>query len=79
MQHDPSRRTDARRSAAGVAQIRADDARQRALAAREAAEQATTEYARRAHHRVADLHAELALSYEDRARTLRSGGGPERA
>jgi hypothetical protein len=53
-----------------AARRRADDARRRALAAREAAERATTEYARRAHHRVADLHTELAISHEDVARTL---------
>jgi hypothetical protein len=55
-----------------------DDARERARAAREAAEQATTEYARRAYHRVADLHGQLALGHEDHARTLRFGGGRER-
>ena len=53
-----------------AARRRAEDARRRAVAAREAAEQATTEYARLAHHRVADLHAELALTHEDLAGTL---------
>jgi hypothetical protein len=64
-------RADARRDAARAAQARADKARERALAARAAAERATTEYARRAHHRVADLHAWTAASQEDCARTLR--------
>ena len=78
-QPDINQRSDARPDAAGAAQTRADDACERALGAREAAEQATTEYARRAHRRVADLHSELALSHEDRARTLRFGGGREGA
>jgi hypothetical protein len=49
--------------------------RERALAARQAADRATTEYARRAHERLAAVHMELALSHEDFARTLRFGGG----
>jgi hypothetical protein len=44
---------------------------------RQAAEQATTAYARRAHARVADIHSELALSHEDHARTLRRAGDRE--
>jgi hypothetical protein len=64
---------------AGVARKRADDARRRALAARQAAEQATTEYARRAHARVADIHGELALSHDDYARALGRAGDPDGA
>jgi hypothetical protein len=80
MQPGTNERTDARHDAAtSAAQARGDDARERALAAREAAERATTEYARRAHHRVADVHRELALSHEDFARTLRRGGAREGA
>jgi hypothetical protein len=79
MQPDTNERSDARHEAANAAQTRAHTARERALAAREAAEQGTTEYARHAHHRVADLHGQLALSHEDFARTLRLGGGPEEA
>lgn len=45
--------------------------------ARQAAERATTEYARRAHNRTAELHDDLALSHEDVARTLRSSGERE--
>ena len=59
---------------AGVARKRAEDARRRALAAHHAAEQATTEYARRSNHRVADLHDKLAVSHEDFARRIRFGG-----
>jgi hypothetical protein len=62
-----------------VARKRAHDARRRALAARQAAEQATTEYARRAHGRVADIHSALALSHDDHARTLGHAGDPDRA
>jgi hypothetical protein len=76
MQPDKER-PDARDNAAGAAQARAHDARVRALVARQAAEQATTEYARRAHNRTAELHDDLALSHEDFARTLRSSGGRE--
>jgi hypothetical protein len=61
--------------AAAAAQRRAEDARRRAVAARHAAEQATTEYTRLALRRVADLHAELALSHEDLARTLGAADG----
>ena len=78
MQPDMHERTGERDDAASAAQTLADDARERARAAREAAEQATTEYARRAYHRVADLHGQLALGHEDHARTLRFGGGRER-
>jgi hypothetical protein len=67
-------RGDPRHDAAGAAQLRAANARKRALAAREAANQATTEYARGAHRRVAELHMELALRHEDFARTLHVGG-----
>jgi len=64
---------------AGVARKRAEDARRRALAAHHAAEQATTEYARRGHGRVADIHSALALSHDDHARTLGHAGDPDRA
>jgi hypothetical protein len=77
MQPATNERTDARHEAANAALTRAHTARERALAAREAAEQATTEYARRAYHRVADLHGQLAVSHEDFARTLRLGGPGE--
>ena len=53
-----------------AARRRADDARRRALAARDAAEQANTEYARLAYQRVAGLHGELAVSHDDLARRL---------
>jgi len=76
MQPD-SERPDAPDHAAGVAQARAHDARKRALVSRRAAERATTEYARRAHNRNAELNDELALSHEDSARRLRSDGGRE--
>jgi DNA-binding transcriptional regulator YiaG len=80
MHGDANKRGDPRHDAAGAAQLRAANARERALAAREAANQATTEYARGAHRRVAELHAELALSHEDFARTLHVGGDdPEEA
>ena len=79
MQPDTNERTDARPDIASAAQARADNARERALAARHAAEQATTEYARRCNHRVADLHGELAVSHEDFARRIRFGGGREGA
>ena len=50
---------------AAVAPLRrAEAARRRAVAAREAAEQATTEYARPGLQRVADLRADLAVSRE---------------
>jgi hypothetical protein len=74
--NDPA---DARHDAVSAAQARADDARERARAARRAAEHATTEYARRSNHRTADLHAELAVSHEDFARRVRFGGGREGA
>jgi len=79
MQPDMNERTDARPDIASAARARADNARERALAARRAAEQATTEYARRSHHRIADLHGELAVSHEDFARRIRFGGGREEA
>ena len=67
-------RPEAPGQAAAKAHARADDSRRRAAAARQAAEGATTEYARRAHQRVADMHTELAQSHEDSAQRLRSGG-----
>ena len=79
MQPDANDPADARHDAAGTAQARADNARERALAARQAAEHATTEYARRSHHRTADLHAELAVSHEDFARRVRFRYGREKA
>ena len=79
MQREPNEPCDARPDLASSAQARADNARERALAARQAAEQATTEYARRCNHRVADLHDELAVSHEDFARRIRFGGGREEA
>jgi anti-sigma regulatory factor (Ser/Thr protein kinase) len=75
---DPHGDMSERSDAARAARARADDARKRARAAREAADHATTEYARRAHSRVAAVHAELALNHDDFARTLRrSDGDPE--
>jgi hypothetical protein len=79
MQPDTNERTDARHDAASAAQARAHNARERALAARQAAEHATTEYTRRSHHRTADLHAELTVSPEDFARRVRFGDARERA
>jgi hypothetical protein len=79
MQPDTNERTDARHDAASAAQARAHNARERALAARQAAEHATTEYTRRSHHRTADLHAELAVSHEDVARRVRFGDAREGA
>ncbi len=79
MQPDTNDANDARHDAASAAQARADNARERALAARRAAEQATTEYARRSNHRTADLHAKLAVSHEDFARRVCFGGGREGA
>ncbi len=75
MQPDANERQDT----AGAAQARADDARRRALAARQAADRATTDHARRAHYRAADVYRELALSHEDFARRVRFGGGREGA
>jgi hypothetical protein len=77
MQRDTNDAADARRDAASAARARADNARERARAARRAAEHATTGYARRSHHRTADLHAELAVSHEDFARRVRFGDGRE--
>jgi hypothetical protein len=68
MQPDTNDPADARHDAASAAQARAHNARERALAARQAAEHATTEHTRRSHHRTADLHAELAVSHEDSLR-----------
>jgi hypothetical protein len=79
MQPDTNDPADARRDAASTAQARADNARERALAARRAAEHATTDCARRSHHRTADLHAELAVSHEDFARRVRFGDAREGA
>ena len=79
MQPDTNDPADARHDAARAAQARADNARERALAARRAAEHATTEYARRSHHRIADLHAELAVSHEDFARRVGFGDAREGA
>jgi hypothetical protein len=79
MQPDTNDREDARHDAASAAQARADNARERALAARRAAEHATTEYARRSNHRIADLHSDLAVSHEDFARRIRFGDGREGA
>jgi hypothetical protein len=79
MQPDTNERTDARHDGASAAQARADNARERALAARRAAEHATTEYTRRSHPRTADLHAELAASHEDFARRVRIGDAREGA
>lgn len=77
MQPHTNRRPDTGQDAA-AAQTRGDDARERERAALAAAEQATTEYARRAHERVADLHAALAVSHEDHARALRLPGMGDR-
>jgi hypothetical protein len=79
MQPDTNDPADARHDAASAAQARAHNARERALAARQAAEHATTEYTRRSHHRTADLHAELAVSHEDVARRVRFGDAREGA
>jgi hypothetical protein len=76
-----NRPNDTRQDAAAIAaaQTRVDDARERSRTASAAAEQATTEYARRAHERVADVHAALALSHEDHARALRLRGMGDRS
>jgi hypothetical protein len=58
-----------------AAQTRAATARGRAGAARRARDSAATEYARRAHSRVADLNAGMARHHEHSARTIRSGAG----
>jgi hypothetical protein len=63
-------RARARVDAAMAAQSRADDAYRRAEAARDEADRATTDYARNAHRRVADLHAALAISHEEDAHAL---------
>jgi serine/threonine-protein kinase RsbW len=69
----PGSNGDARHDAASAAQTRADSARRRAIAARHAGDGAGTEYARHAHHRVAELHAAIARHHERSARTLRLG------
>ena len=79
MQPDTNDPADARHDAASAAQARAHNARERALAARQAAEHATTDYARRSHHRTADLDGELAVSHEDVARRVRFGDAREGA
>jgi hypothetical protein len=79
MQPDTNDPADARHDAASAAQARAHNARERELAARRAAEHATTEYTRRSHHRTADLHAELAVSHQDFARRIRFGDAREGA
>jgi hypothetical protein len=74
MRPDTNQRPDTGQDAAATAtaaQTRVDDARERERAARAAAEHATTEYARGAFERVADLHAALALSHDDHAKALR--------
>jgi hypothetical protein len=78
MQPHTNRRPDTGQDAA-AAQTRVDDARERERAALAAAEQSTTEYARRADGRVAGLHAALALSHDDhvKARRLRRAGDGE--
>jgi hypothetical protein len=72
MSTDTNAGIDARQAAAITAQRRADDAHRRAAESHEAAREATTEYSRRAHHRVAELHSQLALTHEDHARSLRA-------
>jgi hypothetical protein len=62
MPSDKNERADARHDTAGAARTRADTGRARAVAGREADEQGTTEYARRAHHRVADSPGQIARS-----------------
>jgi serine/threonine-protein kinase RsbW len=59
------------RGAAVAALMRADSARRRASAARQARDRAATEYARRSQSRVADLHAAIARHHEDLAGRLR--------
>jgi hypothetical protein len=76
MRPDMNQRPDTGHDAAATAaaaQTRVDDARERERAARAAADHATTEYARGAFERVADLHAALALSHDDHAKALRLG------
>jgi serine/threonine-protein kinase RsbW len=78
----PDGAAEQRRAAALSAQARAGSAGRRARAARRAGERAATEYARRSHYRIADVHAAVARHHEDVARRLRlSGpdGGPEAA
>jgi hypothetical protein len=53
----------------GTARRRADDARERADAARQAAGKATTEYARAAHLRAAELQTWIAEGHEDFVRS----------
>jgi hypothetical protein len=61
MQPDTNERTEARHDAPAPRTHAQMTLAERALAARHAAEQATTEYARRGYHRVADLHARAAF------------------
>jgi hypothetical protein len=71
---------DSRREAASAAEVRAEGACRRALAARRAGERAATGYARRAYRRVAELHAAMARHDEHSARTHRLGeSDPDRA
>jgi anti-sigma regulatory factor (Ser/Thr protein kinase) len=67
------RAAEERRAAAAAALMRAERAHRRASAARQARDQATTEYARRSQSRVADLNAAIARHHEDLARRLRLG------
>jgi hypothetical protein len=78
MQPHTNERTDARQDAASATHTRANHARERALAAREAAEQATTAFARRTHHRVGDRYGQVARSHEHFARTLYLAAAPRR-
>jgi serine/threonine-protein kinase RsbW len=71
---------DNRRDAASAGEVRAENARRRAVAARRAGERAATDYARRAYCRVAELHAAMARHDEHSARTHRLGeSGPDGA
>lgn len=64
---------DSRHDAASAAGLRAENARRRAVAGGRAWERAATDYARRAHRRVADLHTAMARRHEHSARTHRLG------
>ena len=64
---------DSRHDAASAAELRAENARRRAVAGGRAWERAATDYARRAHHRIADLHTAMARRHEHSARTHRLG------
>jgi serine/threonine-protein kinase RsbW len=63
-----------RRVAAVAALMRADTARRRASAAREARDRAITEYSRGSESRMADLHDAIARHHESLARRLRLRG-----